>query len=164
MSEDLEELENDNSPGSITIKESKPLKPRQLAIVAGVMGVACYFLPWLKLSILGFEVYSIIGLDIPTTADMVGQWSVSLGGSSNGVSIFSLLYLIPLLFLGIIIAELMVKRKYIPYLACSIIILLAFFVGGLIYNAGFNDVLNLLSVGLYGSLIAAIILAFSNKW
>ena len=56
MSEDLEELENDNSPGSITIKESKPLKPRQLAIVAGVMGVACYFLPWLKLSILGFEV------------------------------------------------------------------------------------------------------------
>jgi hypothetical protein len=163
MSEDLDELENDNSAVNPAIKENKPLKPRQLVIVAGLMGVCCFFLPWLKLSILGFEVYSIIGLDIPTTADMVGQWTVSLGGSSNGVSIFSLLYLIPLLFIAIIILELTVKRHYIPYLAWSIIILLFLFVGGLIYKAGFNEVLNLLSVGLYSTLIASIILVFLSE-
>jgi len=80
------------------------------------------------------------------------------------VSIFSLLYLIPILFIGIVIMELMLKRRYIPHLAWSILILLAFFVGGLMYNAGFSDVLNLLSIGLYGSLIASIILAFSHRW
>ncbi|MFT5822127.1 MAG: hypothetical protein ACI8ZM_003383 [Crocinitomix sp.] len=160
---ELEELENDQPAHSSQEHDAVVSKAKPIIIIAAVAGLVGFVLPWLKLSIFGFSVYSINGYDIPITAESIGYWSIYIGGSSNGVTLLYLLYLIPLLFTLIIGLELLKKRRWIALVGFSILILLSVFLGGLIYNIGFNEALNLMSAGIYTTLIAAIVLVYSNK-
>ena len=145
-------------------KAIQPSKPRPIIIITAAIGLICFFLPWIKLDFFGFEFYSIIGLDIPTTADMVGQWSVSFGGNSDGVSVFYTLYFIPLIFATCIVFECLLKIRHIPLMGFGILILMSVLIVSLVYNTGMSGFLNLASIGLYGSLVASSVIVVSKNW
>ncbi len=164
MKSDLEEL--GNTTYSDTPQKSEPLENKvkpAVAIAAG-LGLISFILPWLQLTVFGFQVFSVKGYEIPSTAEYVGQWTIYFGGNSNGVSVLTLLYLIPILFAAIVALSLLKKNRWIPLIGGINLVLLVSFLGGLFYNVGFNEALQLLSSGIYISLIAGIVLVTSKNW
>ncbi len=139
-------------------------KVKPAVVIAAGLGLISFVLPWLQLTVFGFQVFSVKGYEIPTTAEYVGQWTIYFGGNSNGISVLILLYLIPILFTVIVGLALLKKNRWIPLLGGVNLILLATFLGGLFYNVGFNEALQLLSSGIYISLLAGIVLVYSKNW
>ncbi|NOQ75143.1 MAG: hypothetical protein GQ574_24225 [Crocinitomix sp.] len=161
--QDLEELDNTQPSNTPQEQETLPSKPKPIIIIAAVVGLIAFVLPWLKFSVFGINIFSINGYDIPITAESIGYWSIYIGANSNGVTALYLLYLVPLSFALIIALELMKKNRWIPMVSLGILILLGVFLGGLIYNIGIDEALSLISAGIYASFIAAAILAYSKK-
>lgn len=149
----IEEITAGNSSRQegIVTPPKKATKFKAFSVVLSVLLIAGFYLPWIKVNLFGFTVYSISGAAIPGTSDMYNDWSYyfSAFGEAGSMDLLYLLYLIPLFAVVSIVFELLDRPIFRFYSTILAMLVLLGFIAGVSYNVGLSAAFAVFDIGIY---------------
>ena len=152
---------------NITISIPRPSKTNLsktniISIVIAIIGLVGFFLPWVEINLMGYSLASMNGYNFPKIYSKISQISdlYNNTSSSSALNRYYILYLIPILFAFIAYANFMNKKTYQFFLTLVILGCIGFLIVGLVNAFDFKTMFNFIGIGLYLSLLSAIVLLF----